>query len=150
SGNTQQAIKEYNAIIQSKPTVGAAYIGASKAYLFEKKIDDAIKVLEAVSTRNTSYNDVMLELIALYNHKALEGSPESLDQASRAVSVLRENGVETRTYFRLLAEFYFAAYRYATRTGKVPDITWPNEQKITSLRQVSAANEHAWRDYLAR
>ncbi len=149
SGNTQQAIPEYRAIIQSKPSVGQAYIGASKAYLSEKQIDNAIKVLEEVSTRNTSYNDVMLELISLYNQKAKAGDLMTLDQAARAISVLHENGVESRSYYRLLAEFYFTAIEIARKTAKVPTIFYP-EQQITSLAQLSAANEHAWREYLSR
>ena len=83
-----------SAIIQAKPSVGQAYIGASKAYLREKQIDDAIKVLEEVSSRNTSYNEVMLELISLYNLKADEGDATTLEEAARAINILRENGVE--------------------------------------------------------
>ncbi len=149
SGNTQQAIAEYRAIIQSKPSVGSAYIGASKAYLYEKQIDDAIKVLEEVSSRNTSYNEVMLELISLYNLKADESDPTKLEQAARAISVLRENGVESRAYYRLLAEFYFTAYHVVKKAGKIPAISWPDEQ-LKSLADISHANEQAWREYLAR
>ena len=149
SGNTKQAIAEYQAIIQAKPSVGAAYIGASKAYLADKQIDEAIKVLEEVSSRNTSYNDVMLELISLYNLKADEGDATTLENAARAIEVLRENGVETRAYYRLLAEFYFTAFAIAQKTGKIPAINWPDQQ-MKSIGDISKANEHAWREYLAR
>ncbi|MBI1258204.1 MAG: tetratricopeptide repeat protein [Chloroflexi bacterium] len=149
SGNTKQAIAEYQAIIQAKPSVGAAYIGASKAYLADKQVDAAIKVLEDVSSRNTSYNDVMLELISLYNLKADEGDATTLDNAARAVETLRENGVETRAYYRLLAEFYFTAFAVAQKTGKIPAINWPDQQ-MKSIGDISKANEHAWREYLAR
>jgi len=149
SGNTKQAISEYQAIMQSKPSVGAAYIGASKAYLSDQKIDDAIRVLEEVSSRNTSYNDVMLELISLYNLKADEGNAATLDNAARAISVLRENGVETRAYYRLLAEFYFTAFHVAKKAGHIPAINWP-DHAMKSLDDISKANEHAWREYLAR
>ncbi len=149
SGNNKQAISEYQSIIQSKPAIGQAYIGASKAYLQDKQIDQAIKVLEEVSSRNTSYNEVMLELISLYNLKADEGDASTLDEAARAINVLRENGVESRAYFRLLAEFYFTAYAVARKSGKVPAINWPDQQ-IKTLPELAKANEHAWREYLAR
>ncbi|MFN8531514.1 MAG: tetratricopeptide repeat protein [Anaerolineae bacterium] len=149
SGNTRQAIQEFRSIINSRPNVGAAYIGASKAFLAEKRVDDAIQVLEEVSTRNTSYNDVMLELISLYNEKAQNGDSSTLEAASRAVRVLRDNGVETRAYYRLLAEFYFTAFKVAKLAGKVPAINYP-EHPITSLAGLAQANETAWREYLDR
>ncbi len=149
SGNTKQAIAEYSAIIQSKPSVGQAYIGASKAYLQDQQIENAIKVLEDVSSRNTSYNEVMLELISLYNLKADEGDAATLEKAARAINVLRENGVETRAYYRLLAEFYFTAYHVAQKSGSIPAINWPDQQ-MKSLAEISRANEAAWREYLER
>jgi tetratricopeptide (TPR) repeat protein len=149
SGNSQQAILEYKAIINSKPSIGQAYIGASKAYLYEKKVDEAIGVLEEVSSRNTSYNDVLLELIALYNQKATDGDVAKLEQAAQAINVLRENGVETRSFFRLIGEFYYTAVQIARATGKVPQINYPGEQ-MRSVGDLARANEAAWREYLAR
>jgi serine/threonine protein kinase len=149
SGNSKQAVAEYRAIIQSKPSIGQAYIGASKAYLADNQVDEAIKILEEVSSRNTSYNEVMLELISLYNLKADEGNAATLEEAARAITVLRENGVETRAYYRLLAEFYFTAFAVAKKSGQVPAITWPDQQ-LQTLAEISRANEHAWREYLAR
>jgi tetratricopeptide (TPR) repeat protein len=149
SGNAAQAIGEYRAIIQAKPSVGQAYIGASKAYLVTQKLDEAIDVLESVSTRNTSYNEVMMELIALYNQKALNGDEESLEQAARAIAVLRENGVESRWFYKLVGEFYHTAYQIARQIGKLPKINWPQEN-IKTVSDLSHANERAWRDYLAR
>jgi hypothetical protein len=90
----------------------------------------------------------MLELISLYNLKADEGNASTLEQASRAINVLRENGVESRAYYRLLAEFYFTAYHVAKKSG-VPAINWPDQQMKT-VGDISAANEVAWREYLAR
>lgn len=149
SGNTQQAIAEYRAIIQSKPSVGQAYIGASKAYLASKQIDEAIKVLEEVSSRNTSYNEVMLELISLYNLKAGEGNATTLEQAAQALNVLGENGVESRAYYRLLAEFYYTAFFAAQKDDAVLAIHWP-EEDMQSVADISRANERAWRSYLER
>lgn len=149
SGNGTQAISEYRAIIQANPSVGQAYIGAAKAYLFSDQIDNAIEVLETVSSRNTSYNDVMMELIALYNSKALQADEKTLEQAARAISVLRENGVESRTFYRLIAEFYYTAFQVVKKTGRLPQITWP-DTVVKSLSDLSKRNERAWRDYLAR
>ncbi len=149
-GNNDQAITEYHAIIQAKPNVGQAYIGASKAYLASSHLDNAIKVLEDVSTRNTSYNDVLLELIDLYNQRAVTGNPDSLEQAARAIGVLRENGVETKQFYHLEADFYFTALKVAQKMGKLPAVSWPNGKRLTSIAQLAAANEHAWREYLAR
>lgn len=149
SGNVQQAIAEYRAIIQAKPSVGQAYIGASKAYLASKQVDEAIKVLEEVSSRNTSYNEVMLELISLYNLKAGEGSAETLEQAAQALNVLEENGVESRAYYRLLAEFYYTAFFAAQKDEAVMAIHWP-EAEMKSVADISKANERAWREYLTR
>ncbi|HEX2906330.1 MAG TPA: tetratricopeptide repeat protein [Phototrophicaceae bacterium] len=149
SGNTGQAITEYQSIMQAKPSVGQAYIGASRAYLVSQELDNAIRVLETVSSRNTSYNEVMMELIALYNQKAVRGSADSLEQAARAIAVLRENGVESRVFYRLVGEFYHTAYLVARQAGKMPKVNWPDEH-IRSLRDLSVQNERAWRDYLAR
>jgi serine/threonine protein kinase len=149
SGNSQQAITEYRAIIQAKPSVGSAYIGASKTYLSNNQVDEAIGVLETVSSRNTSYNEVLLELIDLYNQKAMNGDIASLEQAARAVDVLEENGAESRAFFRLLGEFYFTAFQVAKRSKTFPQITWP-DPKIKTLSDLSTANEQAWREFLAR
>jgi Flp pilus assembly protein TadD len=149
SGNSKQALNEYRAIIQSKPNVGPAYIGASKAYLTDNQLNEAIQVLEEVSSRNTSYNEVMLELITLYNQKALQGDVNSLEQAARAINVLEENGVESKSFYRLVAEFYYTAFQVAHKNRAVPKITWPNEE-MHSIGQISRANERAWREYLAR
>jgi serine/threonine protein kinase len=149
SGNSQQAISEYRAIIQAKPSIGPAYIGASKTYLSTNQLDEAIDVLETVSSRNTSYNEVLLELIDLYNHKAKTGDIASLEQAARAVDVLEENGAESRAFYRLLGEFYFTAYQVAQQAKTFPQVTWP-DPKIKSLADLARANEHAWREYLAR
>ncbi|MEP7289722.1 MAG: tetratricopeptide repeat protein [Chloroflexota bacterium] len=150
SGNNPQAISEYRAVIQAKPSVGPAYIGASKAYLSSNELDNAINILQVVSSRNTSYNEVMLELIGLYNQKALQGNVESLEQASRAIATLQENGVESRQFYRLIAEFYYTAFNVAKKSGSLPKITWPNDVKIGSIGDLAKANEHAWRDYLSR
>src|SRR5262249_4026994 len=126
SDNSQQAIAEYKAIIQANRSTGPAYIGASKTYLASNQVDEAIHVLETVSSRNTSYNEVLLELIDLYNQKAVDGDPSSLEQAARAIDVLQENGVESRSFFRLLAEFYYTAFQVAQKTHKLPQVTWPD------------------------
>jgi len=150
SGNYQQAIPQYQAIIQAKPSVGQAYIGASKAFLAEKQLDQAIKMLETVSSRNTSYNEVLFELIQMYNEKAMEGNVTSLDQAARAISVLRENGVESRQLYKIIGEFYYTALQIARKTKQVPAVNWPSGESIKTIGQLSQRNEAAWRDYLAR
>lgn len=148
SGNVENALDEYQAIIHARPSTGAAYLGASKAYLLNQQLEKAIGVLEEVNNRNTSYNDVMLELIALYTQQA-QKDVKGLEQAGRAITVLRQNGVESRIFYRLIGEFYYAAYQVVQTNGQLPAITWP-EHPITSLAQLSQANEHAWREYLAR
>jgi serine/threonine protein kinase len=150
SGNYEQAITEYRSIITAKPNVGPAYIGASRAYLSNKRLADAIQVLEEVSARNASYNDVMLELIGLYNQRALEGQPESLEQAAHAITVLQDNGVETKGFYQLVADFYFTALAVARKDGRVPKVSWPRGVQITTINALAAANEKAWRDYLDR
>lgn len=149
SGNFDAAIEEYKAIIQAKPAVGSAYIGASKAYLAADKGHEAIKILEEVNSRNTSYNEVMLELIALYNEKALSGDAKGLEQAAQAIIVLKENGAESRIYYRLVGEFYYTAYQVALKSGKVAEIAYPHG-RLKQISEISKANEAAWRDYLAR
>lgn len=150
SGNNPAAISEYKAIIQAKPNIGSAYLGASKAYLSNSQLDDAIKVLQDVSSRNTSYNDVLMELIGLYNQKAVQGNVESLEQAARAIGTLHDNGVETKNFYRLVAEFYYTVLKVAQKSGKLPTVSWPANKKITSIPQLALVNEQAWREYLAR
>ncbi len=148
SGNVHNALDEYQAIIHARPSTGSAYLGASKAYLLDNQLEKAIDVLEEVNSRNTSYNDVILELIALYTQQA-QKDIKGLEQAARAITILRENGVESRVFYRLIGEFYYAAYQVAQKSGQLPAVTWP-EQAITSIGQLSHANEQAWREYLAR
>jgi len=151
SGNNAQAINEYRAIIQSKPNVGAAYIGAAKSYVAMDETPDAIQILETVGSRNASYNEVLLELITLYNQRALAGQPTSLDQSARAIDALHENGVETRQAFRLIADFYHTALALARKAGGVPDnINWPLGRKPKTVADLARMNEQAWRTYLAR
>jgi serine/threonine protein kinase len=150
SNNFPLAIQEYQAIIQSRPNVGPAYIGASRALLSSQKLDDAIHILESVSSRNASYNDVMMDLIGLYNQKALSGKPESLDQAARAIAVLQENSVESKGFYRLVADFYYTALQVARKQGKLPQIIWPGKHQPKSINELAKANERAWRDYLDR
>ncbi len=107
-------------------------------------------MLEDVSSRNTSYNDVMLDLINLYNQKAMQGSVDNLDQAARAIGVLHENGVESKQFYRMVAEFYYTALKIAEKSNKLPSVSWPNSARITSIPQLAQVNEKAWRDYLAR
>jgi hypothetical protein len=90
----------------------------------------------------------MLELIALYTQQA-QKDVKGLEQAARAITVLRQNGVESRVFYRLIGEFYFAAYQAASSTGQLPQITWP-EAPIKSLAHLSQVNEQAWREYMAR
>jgi lipopolysaccharide biosynthesis regulator YciM len=149
SGNTSQALDEYRAVIQSRPSVGAAYLGASKAYLMQQQLDNAIKILQEVNSRNTSYNDVMLELIALYNQQATQGDVKGLEAAAHAIKTLKDNGVESRVFYRLIGEFYFTAYQLAAKTNQIPAIQYP-EEGLRTLNDLARANERAWRAYLNR
>jgi tetratricopeptide (TPR) repeat protein len=150
SENYVQAIVEYRAIIQSKPHIGPAYVGASKAYLGNGQLDNAIKVLEDVSSRNASYNDVLIELVDLYNQRAAQGDLGCLEQAARAIDVLRQNGVDSRQSLRLIAEFYCAALAIARETHSIPALSWPDKRSFAKVSDLAKANEQAWRDYLAR
>ncbi len=152
TGNQPQAIAAYRAVIQARPSVGLAYLGVSKSYVLNGQADEAINILQVVSSRNASYNEVQMELIQLFNGKVQNGDLQSLDLAARAIETLRDNGVETQQFYRLVAEFYFAALTLARkqRNIKLSDAGWPNNRKIHTRSQLARANEQAWREYLIR
>ncbi|NJR12699.1 tetratricopeptide repeat protein, partial [bacterium] len=149
SGNVDHALEEYQAIIQARPHRWRGLSGRIQSVIcYAQQLEKAIAILEDVNSRNTSYNDVMLELVALYTQQA-QKHVKGLEQASRAITVLRQSGVESRIFYRLIGEFYYAAYQLAHKSGQLPPITWP-QHAITSLAELSRANETAWRDYLTR
>jgi serine/threonine protein kinase len=149
TGNPSQAINEYRAIIQARPNVGAAYLGASKAWLVADDVEKAIAILEQVSSRNTSYNEVLMELIKLYTRIAMQGTSKPMLSAARAIVTLNDNGVETRGYYRLVAEFYYTALHLPVLlTDKAME--WPFNKKPHDMRELARMNETAWREYLKR
>jgi tetratricopeptide (TPR) repeat protein len=150
SGNPVAAIDQYKAIIQSKPNIGPAYLGASKAYLATDQLDSAIKVLEDVSSRNASYNEVLSELVGLYTQRALQGSPTALESAARAIDTLHQNGLENAHYYELVAEFYYSALTIAYRNNTLPSLSWPLGKQISTVQALALENERAWRTYLDR
>jgi hypothetical protein len=127
-------------------------------------------VLDAVNENALRYVDAQLRLIELYlaridtylsaqgkglaklaNSADLHGLWGDLQMAGRAISALNDR-TESTHYYRLQADWWYAAYRLC-KAGKLPpNLEWPDHLPHTadSPREIGEACRTAYRRYLQR
>lgn len=161
----------YSRVVAADPANADAVLGWADSLVALNHTDTAISVLDAVNENALRYVDAQLRLVELYLaridsyitahpdrlSKSKAGDPDvqtmlgDLSLAGRAIAALNDR-TESRHFYRLQADWWYAAYRLA-RAGLLPqDVTWPDSlpgHAITPDAVGKAARE-AYRRYLQR
>ncbi len=160
----------YSRVVAADPANADAVLGWADSLVALNKTDVAIGVLDAVNENALRYVDAQLRLIELYLARIalyVDSQPARLRQgkpsdpdikdmlrdlglAGRAIAALNDR-TESRHFYRLQADWWFAAYRLAKAGLLPPDITWPDAQAHTNTpAAVGQATRQAYRRYLQR
>ncbi|MGI8587737.1 MAG: protein kinase domain-containing protein [Chloroflexia bacterium] len=161
----------YHRVVAADPANADAVLGWADSLVALGQLGDAIKVLNDVNENALRYVDAQLSLIELYimridaylttQKSALSaGKPpppgmadllHDLGLAARAIAGLNDR-TESRRYYRLLADWWYAAYRLARARRLPPNLTWPDNQPhpADSPAAIGAACREAYKRYLRR
>lgn len=168
--NYQEAADLYSRVVAADPANANAVLGWADSLVALNHTDDAISVLDAVNENALRYVDAQLRLVELYLARInipLDRSPAApqmsltpdqkqnilrdLDLAGRAIAALNDR-TESSHFYRLQADWWYAAYRLA-KEGMLPaDISWPDLKggHSNAPDAVGSATRHAYRRYLQR
>lgn len=160
----------YGRVVAADPANADAVLGWADSLVALNHTDTAISVLDAVNENALRYVDAQLRLIELYlaringyfsanaarlqqgnladpNTQALFGD---LDLAGRAIAALNDR-TESRHFYKLQADWWYAAYQLARLRLLPAGITWPNGTGHTnSPDSVGKSTRDAYRRYLQR
>ncbi len=169
TGRYQAAADLYHRVVSADPANADAVLGWADSLVALDNTDAAIQVLDAVNENALRYVDAQLQLIELYVQRinaALSGASASkldasapmlnglihdLGLASRAIAGLTDR-TESRHFYRLQAEWWYAAYQLA-RLGRLPpNIEWPDggPHNAGDPREIATVCREAYRRYLRR
>ncbi len=168
TGRYTAAAELYQRVVAADPANADAVLGWADSLVALNESDRAIAVLDAVNENAVRYVDAQLRLIELYvaridtyldqNAAALRSGrpapPEMLHDlslAARAIAGLADR-TESRHYYRLAADWWYAAYRLA-RLKRLPANTeWPDGARHAAdrPREIGHATREAYRRYLHR
>ena len=146
-------------------------LGWADSLVALNQTDAAIGVLDAVNENALRYVDAQLRLVELYltridnfmvqqpkkiakagaSDQDLQALLADLGFAGRSIAGLNDR-TESRHFYRLQADWWYAAYRLA-RVGKLPaTIDWPDSGKhdANDPQQIGQACRQAYRRYLQR
>jgi len=161
----------YGRVVAADPANADAILGWADSLVALNKTGDAINVLDAVNENALRYVDAQLRLIELYlmridnfldqqgstitrlNHSSpnLQALVGDLNLAGRAIAGLNDK-TESTHFYRLQADWWYAAYRLS-KEGKLPaNIEWPDHKphKADSPPEVGEACRATYRRYLQR
>jgi serine/threonine-protein kinase PknG len=162
-----QAAGLYQRVVAADPANADAVLGWADSLVALDHTDDAIGVLDAVNENALRYVDAQMRLIELYLariDRTLNGGKDVLDNATQLHALLHDLGLaaralaglhdrtESRLFYRLEADWWYAAYRLA-RPGRLPpNIDWPDghPHKADNAREIGHACREAYRRYLRR
>jgi len=168
--NYQDAADIYSRVVAADPANANAVLGWADSLVALNHTDDAIGVLDAVNENALRYVDAQLRLVELYLARInaqLDKSPAApqmsiapdqkqnilrdLDLAGRAISALNDR-TESSHFYRLQADWWYAAYRLAKERLLPADISWPDLQggHSNAPDAVGRATRLAYRRYLQR
>jgi tetratricopeptide (TPR) repeat protein len=161
----------YGRVVAADPANADAILGWADSLVALNKSTAAINVLDAVSENALRYVDAQLRLIELYlarinsfldqqrgnmsrlnqgssNVQALLGD---LNLAGRAIAGLNDR-TESTHYYRLEADWWYAAYRLAKARLLPANVEWPDHKphKPDSPPEIGTACRAAYRRYLQR
>lgn len=161
----------YSRVVAADPANADAVLGWADSLVALNHTDSAISVLDAVNENALRYVDAQLRLVELYLaridaymsahpdrlSKSKAGDPDvqamlgDLSLAGRAISALNDR-TESRHFYRLQADWWYAAYRLSRAGLLPPDVTWPDSMPghVTAADAVGKACRQAYRRYLQR
>jgi len=161
----------YHRVVAADPANADAVLGWADSLVALNQTDQAIGVLDAVNENALRYVDAQLRLIELYlmridayltqQRTALTpGKPpppglpallHDLGLAARAIAGLYDR-TESRHFYRLLADWWYAAYRLARARRLPPNMNWPDGRvhRADNPQEIGTACREAYRVYLRR
>jgi serine/threonine-protein kinase PknG len=171
TGRYNPAADLYSRVVSADPANADAVLGWADSLVALDQTDAAIGVLDAVNENALRYVDAQLRLVELYlaridnyldkrgrgikemplTNPDMQALLRDLELAGRAISGLHDR-TESRHFYRLEADWWYAAYRLA-RAGKLPaTIHWPDNRKhdAANAGQIGEATRSAYRRYLQR
>jgi serine/threonine-protein kinase PknG len=168
--NYDRAADLYSRVVSADPANADAVLGWADSLVALNQTDTAIEVLDAVNENALRYVDAQLRLVELYLTRIdgyLTGHADSLQQgrasdpgipavlrdldlAGRAIAALNDR-TESRHFYRLQADWWYAAYRLSRAKLLPPDVTWPdNARHSNAPGEVGRCTREAYRRYLQR
>jgi tetratricopeptide (TPR) repeat protein len=171
TGRYQRAAEMYGRVVAADPANADAVLGWADSLVALNQTNDAIGVLDAVNENALRFVDAQLRLIELYlaridaylskqwrslrglgpNNPDLQALWGDLALAGRAIAGLNDR-TESTHFYRLQADWWYAAYRLC-KAGKLPpNMEWPDGKahKSDSAAEIGAACREAYRRYLQR
>jgi serine/threonine-protein kinase PknG len=161
----------YSRVVAADPANADAVLGWADSLVALNQTDVAIGVLDAVNENALRYVDAQLRLVELYlaridsylsrnptrlNNASLsspdvQGLLRDLDLAGRAIAALNDR-TESRHFYRLQADWWYAAYRLSKGNLLPKDIHWPDSRADHSNApdKVGRDCRAAYRRYLQR
>ncbi len=171
TGRYQQAAELYGRVVAADPANADAVLGWADSLVALNHTNDAISVLDAVNENALRFVDAQLRLIELYlaridaylskqwrvlrglgqNNPDLQALWGDLGLAGRAIAGLNDR-TELTHYYRLQADWWYAAYRLS-KAGKLPpNLEWPDRRphKADNPEEIGEACREAYKRYLQR
>ncbi|MDQ6694170.1 MAG: zinc ribbon domain-containing protein [Chloroflexota bacterium] len=170
-GNYERAADFYSRVVAADPANADAVLGWADSLVALNKTDVAISVLDAVNENALRYVDAQLRLVELYLVRIgsyMDGHPDRLRQgtqgdqdvhamlsdlglAGRGIAALTDR-TESGHFYRMLADWWYLAYRLAKAKLLPPDMTWPDSspQHANTPESVGKSTREAYRRYLQR
>lgn len=172
TGRYQQAADLYGRVVSADPANADAVLGWADSLVALHETSTAITVLDAVNENALRYVDAQLRLIELYlaridayittqgkalaratsaNSADLHGLWGDLQMSGRAIAALNDR-TESTHYYRLQADWWYAAYRLCKAGNLPPNLEWPDhlQHPADNPGQVGEACRMAYRRYLQR
>lgn len=166
-----EAAELYSRVVAADPANADAVLGWADSLVALNRTDVAIGVLDAVNENALRYVDAQLRLVELYLSRIdsylsanagrlngatlsspnVQGMLRDLDLAGRAIAALNDR-TESRHFYRLQADWWYAAYRLAKANLLPKDIHWPDSRPDHSNAPEKVGHDcrAAYRRYLQR
>ncbi|MFL5734640.1 MAG: protein kinase domain-containing protein [Chloroflexia bacterium] len=161
TGRYAPAADLYSRVVAADPANADAVLGWADSLVALNHSDQAIGVLDAVNENALRFVDAQLRLMELYLARidsALDGRRKDptaalhdLALAGRAIAGLNDR-TESRHFYLLQADWWYAAYRLSRMKQLPQDIDWPDGQKhnASNPEEIGKACREAYRRYLQR
>ncbi len=169
TGRFAPAADLYHRVVAADPANADAVLGWADSLVELNQMDQAIGVLDAVNENALRFVDAQLRLIELYllridtyltqQRATLRGSTpppglgdllHDLGLAARALAGLNDR-TESRHFYLLIADWWYAAYRLARAKRLPPNLTWPDGRPHNAAAaDIGTATRAAYRLYLRR